>query len=675
VKANNSLLTITALLLFAGVLSAQNLGTPAPPAADQKTHTITPEDVLTIRELDEVKLSPDGRRVAFTVSEPNDPRKPREPRPSNIWIVEADGSASPRPLIPGLKNAETPRWSPDGRTLAFLSDRGDPEGEADESTQVYLWRDGEKKAVRLTSVPGGVEQYEWSPDGKMIAFVARDQATAEEEARKAVGDDAIVRPERDLKYSRLWVASLSDGKAVQVTRQDFEISELAWSPTGSEIALIVAPSPRREDSLDLSLVVVNRSTGEVARTLTKNVSSVGGILRWSPDGRWLTFFECPPSKEFNFWLSLAPAQGGAIRPLLKDYRGSILTPEWAPDSRSLLAQSIEGTREVISRIDIETGAFHKITDLMQSQWGASFSTNGETMAYLAQTPESGDDVWVTGKNGRPVKITDFNPQTKSWLFGKVSEVEWKSSRDGLTRRGVLITPPGYKPGTLYPTVVNTHPGDTAWWVGFHASKWWDWGQLLASNGYVVFLPNTRGVTGEGGAMHAMNSHWGREAFPDLVDGVDYLVARRIADPNRLGIGGWSNGGFMTEYAITHTTRFRAAVALTGHSDLFSLYGTSAIRTEIRVVNPLSPYFDRKWYDEGSPIAFVRNCRTPTLVMHGESDSGVPVGMAYEFHTGLRDAGVETELVIYPRERHNIQEYSHRVDLQKRMLAWFDKHLK
>jgi dipeptidyl aminopeptidase/acylaminoacyl peptidase len=667
VKTRDVLLTIAAFLLLNASPKASTLF--------QNKHAITPEDVLTLREPDEVKISPDGKRIAFTLTEPNDPKKPREPRTVNIFVVPTDGSELPRPLIPGLKTADTPRWSPDGRTLAFLSDRGDPESSPDPSRQIYLLKEGEKKAAPLSNVSGGVDQYEWSADGKMIAFVARDQATAEEEARRAAGDDALVQPESNLKASRLWVVNITDGIARQVTKQNFELSEIAWSPAGNELALIVAASARNEDSSNLSLVIINLSTGEVARTLTNNVSSITGDLRWSPDGRWITFFEVPPSKVSNNWLSIAPAAGGEIRPLLKDYKGSVLISEWTPDSKNLIVQSVEGTHEVLARVDINSGTFNKITDVIQSQWDASFSTNGETSAYLAQTPESANDIWVVDKSGQPRKLTDFNPQTKTWSFGNVSEVVWKNSKDGLSRRGVLITPPDYRPGNLYPVVVNTHPGDTAWWTGFHASRWWDWGQLLASNGYVVFLPNTRGVTGEGGAMHSTIDHWGELAFQDLVDGVDYLVAQKIADPNRLGIGGWSNGGFMTEYTITRTPRFKAAVAQAGHSDFFSLYGTSYLRDSLRRISQQSPYENRQWFDERSPITLIKNCRTPTLIMHGELDGGVPVSQAREFYSGLRDARVEAELVIYPRERHSIQEYSHRLDVLKRMLSWFDKHLK
>ena len=667
-KMKNLLLMTVAILFVLGQqLSAQDLKPPK--------HNITPEDVLSIRELYDVQLSPDAKQIAFVVNEPNDPKKPREPHVSNIWLVPTDGSALPRPLIPGLKTANTPRWSPDGETLAFLSDRGDAEAEADTAPQIYLLRAGEKKALRLSSVPGGVEQYEWAPDGKMIAFVARDQRTAEEDARRSGGDDPIVSPEVATKYSRLWVVNLSDQKTTQVTKTDFEILEFTWSPGGDEFALVVAPTPRVEDSYNLSLVILDRATGTITRTLTKNVVPITGLLRWSPDGQWLTFVEFPPTKESNNWLSLARAKGGEIRPLLKNYQGSVLKTEWQSDSKHLIALSVEGTHEVLLRIDVDTGTLHKITDVVRSQWGASLSANTNAIAYLAQTPESADDVWVIAKDGTPRRLTDFNPQTKSWLFGRISEVVWKNSKDGLVRRGVLILPPDYKEGNLYPLVINAHPGDTAWWTGFHASRWWDWGQLLASHGYVVFLPNTRGVTGEGGALHATIDHWGEMAFQDLMDGVDHLIAQKIADPNRLGIGGWSNGGFMTEYAITRTTRFKAAVALAGHADFFSLYGTSYLRDGLRRTSQHSPYYNREWYDAHSPIALIKNCRTPTLLLHGESDPGVPVGQAYEFYTGLKDAGVEAELVVYPREHHSIQEYSHRIDMQKRVLSWFDKHLK
>src|SRR6185369_7997735 len=199
-----------------------------------QAQTITPEDILSIRELSDIRLSPDGKHVAFVITEPATANT--QPRVSNIWVMSTDGRESPRPLVPGLMNAGSPRWSPDGKTVAFLSG------------QIFLVGVGETNAVQLTSVPGGVEDFEWSPDSKMIAFVARDQPTREEQEKKAAGYDTV-EVDRHLKYSRLWIATVSDRKAAQVTKQDFEIYELAWSPKGGELALVVAPTPKAEDSL------------------------------------------------------------------------------------------------------------------------------------------------------------------------------------------------------------------------------------------------------------------------------------------------------------------------------------------------------------------------------------------------------------------------------------------
>ena len=665
---------MTRVALISALLTLLILtGSAVAQSRNQETHPITPEDVLSLREIRELQLSPDGKLVVFRVREPADPQAPRAPRVDNIWITSTDGHGTPRPLIPKLTNATTPRWSPDGRWLAFLSDRGEPDSKPESTIQIYLLSSDGGKAERITSVLGGVEGFAWAPDGKAIAFVAREQPTAPETARVSAGYDAI-EFDRNFKYSKLWVTNIADRKSVQITKQDFEIQELAWSPKGDELALVVAKTLKPEDSLLYSLVIINRSTGEVARTLTTNVELNGG-LRWSPDGRWLTFYEGPPTKDFAAWVSIVPAAGGPVRPLMKDYPGSVYALDWTPDSKHLLAESMEGTHQSLLSVDTTTGRIQKLVDYVGSQWDWSFSTNGKAIVYTAQTAASASDIWIWTSDAPPRKLTDFNPQTKSWRLGKVREVEWKNSKDGLARRGVLITPPDYRAGNLYPTIVNTHPGDTAWWFGLHA-KWWAWGQLLASNGYVVFLPNTRGVTGEGWKLHSTIADWGGMAYQDLMDGVDYLVAQKIADPNRLGIGGWSNGGFMTEYAITRSTRFKAAVAIAGHSDFFSLYGTSPnLRVGLRVEIPDSPHLNRKRYDEFSPITLIKNCRTPTLLIHGINDRGVPMGQAHEFYTGLKDMGVETELVVYPREGHGINEYPHQLDVQRRVVAWFDKHLK
>ena len=624
---------------------------------------LSPRDISEIRLARDVRLSPDASRVAFVISEPAESE--RAPRRSGIWTVAAGGGESPRQLMSGGDD-NSPRWSPDGKTLAFLSRRKEAGSDAKEPTsQVYRIAangDGAGAPERLTSVDGGVDDFAWSPDGRLIAFMSPEPDANE--------DPVVVGV--TMRYTRLGIVNVAERTTAFITGREFDVQEFAWSPDGSEIALVIAPTPRPEDEFKLALVVVNRTTGRIARRLSENVA-FSGLLRWSPDGKLLTFRECPPTREFGSWLAIVPAAGGPVRSVLKEHLSTTLRAEWTPDSRHLVLLTVEGTGQALVDLDVGSGRMQRITDIVISQWEFSFTTNGATTAYLTQSALSPSDVWLVTAGASPRRLTDLNPQTRNWRLGAVQAVTWKNSKDGMTRRGVLITPPDFKAGQPYPTIVEGHPGDTSWWMGWHATPW-AWGQLLASHGYVVFLPNYRGVNGEGWKMHATIGDWGGLAFQDLIDGVDALVARGIADPDRLGIGGWSNGGFMTEWAITHTTRFKAAVAQAGHSDFFSLYGTSYASASLQISFG-DPYTNRAIYDAHSPITFIRNCRTPTLVLHSVNDNGVPVGQGREFSAALKALGVETELVIYPREGHTIRERGHQEDLQNRVLVWFDRHLK
>ena len=628
-------------------------------AARSGAQTLSPRDISEIRLASDVRLSPDAERVAFVVAEPAE--SPRAMRRSGIWTVPTRGGARPRLLVSGGDD-KSPRWSPDGKTLAFLSARGEASGT---TTQIYrIESNGESLGApeRLSSADGDVDEFAWSPDGRFLAFTVREPGVEE--------DPAVAG--RSLRYTRLGIVNVAERTNSLLTGLDFDVQELAWSADGNEIAVVVAPTPSREDQLKLGLVVVSRHTGKVVRRLSENVAFTG-LLRWSPDGSLIVFRECPPERGFASWLAVVPAAGGAVRPLLKDAPSTTLRAEWAADSRHLVLLNVEGTAQSLVDLNVMSSRMRRIAEVVNSQFEYGFSTDGKRIAYLGQSARSPGDVWLAAAGEPPRRLTDLNPQTLGWRLGAVQAVHWKNSKDGLERSGVVITPPGFQSGRAYPTIVQAHPGDAPWWTGWLAA-WWAWGQLLASSGYVVFLPNTRGVTGEGWKLNATIGDWGGMAFQDLMDGVDVLVARGIADPERLGIGGWSNGGFMTEWTITHTKRFKAAVAEAGHSDFFSLYGTSYSRAWL-AISLGDPYANRGAYDAHSPITFIRDCKTPTLVLHGADDGGVPVGQGSEFYTGLKTIGVETEMVTYPREGHGIRERGHQEDLQNRVLAWFDRHLK
>lgn len=645
--------------------------------ADEK-RALQPEDLVDIRGVEDVRISPDGSTVAFVVTEPAEigkSAKPETPRDTNIWIVPSDGSTPARPFVTSPKNDSRPRWSPDGRHLAFLSNRGVPIGEEKEAkNQLYLIRVDGGEAEQLTTVKGGVENLAWSPDGKMIAFTVRDAWSDEEDKKRKEGQDQTY-VDHDYKFARLWVINLSDRKAQRVTKQDWDVNGIAWSPDGSELALLASVTPRADDRYwHTKLIVVRRQTGEIVRTLSERA---GNEVKWSPDGSTLAFEEYTPMV-IATWLAVMPAAGGPTRYLLKDYLGTVRRYEWEPDSKHLVAEVNEHTRDKFVRIDLATDTATNLgaeTALPGPEF--SLSMDGQTIAYEVQATETPSEVWACRIGDTPRRLTNLHPQAAAWRLGAVKEVSWKNKKDGQTLYGVLVTPPDYKSGQIYPTIVDVHGGpEWAWWNGWLGS-WHEWAQLLASHGYVVFLPNPRGSTGQGWQFAEANrDDWGGGDFQDIIDGVDYLIEQKVADPNRLGIGGWSYGGFMTSWAVTQTRRFKAAVVGAAVTNLFSFNGTTDITPSfLRNYFVNIPFYRRPAYDSHSAMTYLKRCRTPSLVLHGEVDERVPVTQGWEFYNGLKMLGVPTEMVVYPREHHGFKERAHQIDLLSRVLAWYDRFLK
>jgi len=638
---------------------------------------ISPKDIQTIRTVSDVQLSPDGHRVVFLLRDPRGAKNQKEGGPNRLWAVKTDGAEVPQELAKNLKNAEFPRWAPDGHSLAFLSKGVQSSDNKEEpGNQIYLLRGESTKPERLTSTKGGVGWFEWSPNSKLIAFVTRGQNSEADLKKESEGDDAF-EVDRNLPFSQLWVLSLADGSVLQVPQQGFEIKTLAWSPDESEFAAFIVPTPILNDAFHPSLVVIDRATGKVVRTLSKKAGLLP-TLQWSPNGQFILFNELsqpPPNSICSWYFATVPSAGGPVLPILGDRPFDVLDAQWSPDSTHVVAQIFANTQGYLASVDTRDSTFVKLADVFTSRGDFRFSTNGRLTAYLNQSTTSPNDVWVVGSDKSPTKLTNLNPQTSGWNLNPVEVVHWKDTQDGLDLDGLLVTPPGFQKGHRYPTIVQTHSGDTAGWRGWLAS-WSDWAQLLASHGYVVFLPNTQGVIGRGIKFHDMGSNGGGLAVQDLLDGVDYLVSEGIADPNRLGIGGYSNGGNATMYAITRTTRFKAAIVIAGVSDFFSYVGTSSIGNptiDLRFKG-VGPYADRGPYDKESPISNVIKCKTPTLLLYGEQDTAVTTGQGFEFYYALKRLGVEAEMVTYPREGHWIYEPYHEIDVQTRVLNWFHIHL-
>jgi dipeptidyl aminopeptidase/acylaminoacyl peptidase len=455
------------------------------------------------------------------------------------------------------------------------------------------------EAEKLTSAKAGVDSYKWSPDGRMIAFLARDAKTDEERKKQQLRDDPI-QIDHDYKYERLWVLSLNDRKQALITQRDMEVRGFDWSPDSTSFAIAFTSRPGLRDS-DCHLAVVRQSDGESGKNLADNLNILGPNVRWSPDGKVLLFFESSPSRS-GYWMSLIDPNGGQVRPLLKNYVGTFLECEWAPDSKHLITEAIVGTHVKLLRIDIGSGEAIPLADVLH--YGADFSVSGDgrTLAFVNEKADSPGDVWSLTAVQPSHQLTHFNPQIASLRLGNVRDFSWTNRKDGQVLHGVLVTPVDFKSGQPYPTVVQAHEGNSAWFSGWQGA-WWRWAQLLASNGYVVFLPNPRGVTGQNWEFADRIHTWAGAAYEDTMDGVDSLIEQKIADPNRLGIGGWSNGGYMSTWAITHTNRFKAAVPLAAPVDFPVWWGVSNLGRLLEVTYGDTPLRARQQYEAHSPLNF------------------------------------------------------------------------
>lgn len=666
------------------------------PGQDRKT--FDPIDLVNLKSVHDPQISPDGTLIAYVV-ETAIPAGER--RNSQVWLVPSDGGMPARAFVTGGVSNSSPRWSPDGSTLAFLTDRenssaknrtfqfsivgaedrkdiappetkpGSPEEKpAKPVNQIWLISLHGGEATSVTAIPGGVKKFKWSKDGKQLAFVRTDQDTKEEAERKQRKEDQI-EVDANYKFDRLWVYDLAVRQARLVTKENMNIDDFDWAPDSSRFLARISPTPRIDDYWRISKIsILSASNGSIIKTLLEHAAY--NRVSWSPDGRTVLFGK-PGPRDITGVPVLYNLETAKETVLGESYPATLETMEWDPDSKTLTACGVEGATPAFFKVDASSGSLTHIGKQATTEQ-FTLSKDGLRLAFLGQTMEHPDDVYVNVA-GQDRMLTDTNPQVKNWKLGTSEEISWKNSKDGKTVHGILLLPAGYEKGKRYKTIVHYHGGpEEAWAAGFHGS-WYDWGGILASHGYAVLLPNPRGSDGAGTSFTEANYRdWGYGDFQDSMDGVDLLVSRGIADPDHLGVGGWSYGGFMTSWTITHTDRFKAAVVGAAVTDLFTMATTSDIDPSY-----LDGYYGSlrpnvKLYDDHSPVRFLDHCHTPALVIHGEADVRVPVSQSEEFYYGLRFLGGETQMVRYPREPHVFQEMEHQRDSLERMLRWYDSHL-
>ena len=632
----------------------------------QSPRPMTLVDVLNVPQVRDPQLSPDGRQILYVLAESN---WKANKRVSHIWKINADGSGLIE-LTTGPDGEADPRWSPDGKTIAFVAKRADAE-----ANQIYLLSNGGGEARPLTNHAAAVSNITWSPDGSLIYFRAPDAKTEQQKAREKLKDDVFLFDE-DYQQQHLWSVSVSSRAEHRLTDGSYSVMSYQLSRDGRKIAFHRAPTPLLED-MDQSEIWVMDSGGGGARQITNNKVSEGGAAI-SPDGSQILFTAQADQKfetYFNSKLFIAPASGGEARALMPDLPYEVERAAWSKDGKSIFFLANMGVHAELFEVSAGGGKPRQLTNGKHAitEWNMAEGPNQHVFTSHEMT--SPGEVWILDAAGSsPRKVTSvFEYLTRDFRLPRQERVEWKGA-DGTTVEGLVYYPIDYVQGQRYPLVVQTHGGPQAS-DKFGLGGTQNYVPVLAAKGYVVLQPNYRGSTGYGDAfLRDMVGHYFQNAHLDVMAGVDYLIKAGIADPDHMIKMGWSGGGHMTNKLITFTNRFKAASSGAGAADWVSMYAqsdTRAFRTPWFGGTPWQKDAPISVYWNNSPLKDVANVTTPTIFLVGQNDQRVPEPQSIEMYRALKSNGVPTHLYVAPREPHGWQELRHILFKMNAELDWFE----
>lgn len=628
---------------------------------------ITPGLGLSVRWATDAMISPDGQRVAFVLWEfVADQPKER----TRIWTVETSGKGEAQPLTKGPKEDLFPSWAPDSASLAFASAGA---GEKDKP-QLYVIPAQGGEAKQVCTMPNGVSDVAWSPDGSRIAFISLEGAEPQE-------DPLVVTSSR---HRRLWTVRPGYDIPEAVTPDNLTVWEYAWSPDGKQIAVYYSMGPDETDWYNGQVGIVPAGGGAVRQIsqLTGQASS----LTWSPDGQRVAYITGQWSDRGlvggDVLVQQVAGGAGKAHNLTPDSEISLSHVRWFPDGRHMLYAAWAGVTDQIGVLDESSGKMTALAEdfVIGEGFGPRFSATPDlrSIAVTHSTHDHPYDGWfgeLMGENGNDGiewrRLTQLNPiAEETFALGPTRRIRYESV-DGWQIDALLTLPPHVEGNTPLPLIVHVHGGPSA----AYTDSWGGWGQLLASAGFAVLEPNIRGSQGRGTAFsNAVLGDMGGKDFQDVMRGIDYLIRQGVVDANRVGIMGWSYGGFMTAWAVTQTDRFKAALMGAGICDFHSFHAQSNIPDWDKRFIGADMLENPQAYRDRSAITYTARVTTPTLIVHGEKDECVPVNQAYAFQRALRERGVPTELVVYPREGHGPREQKHLHDLEERMVRWFKQYL-
>ena len=631
----------------------------------------TMEVLLDFRVPFDIQLSPDGQQVTFSYGTGHKIDKDTPAR-RTIWLLNTATRHVRRFIGDEVSSSTAARWSPDGTQLAFVSDRANRK-----ESQLYVIPFGGGEAERLTDRRGQVTNPTWLPDGKALVF----ESSAPDSEKALPSPDPVVEDEA-LPFNRVWQVDTSHRVVRPITPADLHVYEYCLSPDGQWLALVAAPQATSEAWYYAQLYITEIGSG-VTRQLGTIAHQIGNPV-FSPDGQQLAFIAGTLSDQgavagdiYAIAVAATPdIQAENLTPGL-DHSPTWLT--WNGSRIIYGARQVNGTR--ISRLDPVTRQLETLIDCPAAAIGntgpqrISLAADGQTFATVIGSFTAPIAI-CRGRldSGNIETLTDLFAETRHYAAPHVEHLEWLSA-DGIPVEGWLQFPNDYQPGSAFPLLVMPHGGPSASYVPHFGVGAWAWRHLLADQGIGTFMPNPRGSWGRGEAYQSANvGDLGGGDWLDIVSGIDLLIGRGLVDAERLAIFGWSYGGYLTAWAVTQTRRFKCAIAGAAITNMESNYGVVSIRGWQSVLMGSELYDQPEAHRARSPLTFVRNVSTPTLLLHGENDSDVPREQSLELYTALKALKIETQCVIYPREPHGFQERAHQLDMATRAIAWIRRFL-
>ncbi|MBA3322363.1 MAG: S9 family peptidase [Pyrinomonadaceae bacterium] len=635
--------------------------------------TWTPELQTKVKTLGAPRVSPDGKRVAYTVINEMMSADKSE-FVTQIFLSNTDGSDAVQ-ITFGDKSSTNPKWSPDGRSLAFTSNR------KDNKNNLYLLRLNGGEAEPVTDLKSNIADFEWSPDGQWIAYSMTDAKTEDEEKNdKGKADYRWV--DENIKMSRLYVVSVgkdSNGKREprKLTIDNYSVSgSFDWSPDGKQIVFAHAKTPGANDwtSLDVSVVEVSSEKISILAATPAAESSP----TFAPDGKSIVLLisDTPPRWAQSGALHILSVAGGAPKSLAASYDGQPNIAGWSADGKRIYFSEAKGTGTRIYVVDVGANKVAEVNKTDEVYQAVNLNRTGTMFGFVMQTPERAPEAYVSKiENFAPIQVSRANTDLPKLPLGKTEVIKWKST-DGKEIEGLLTYPVNYQTGQKVPLILNIHGGPAGVF-----SQTFIGGRgvyplaTFAARGYAILRPNPRGSSGYGAEFRRANiKDWGVGDYQDLMTGVDKVIEMGVADPNRLGVMGWSYGGFMTSWIITQTKRFKAASAGAPVTNLMSFTGTADIPGFIPDYFGGQFWENTEGYRKHSPMFNIKGVSTPTMIQHGDADVRVPISQGYELYNALKVQNVPTRMIVLPRQPHGPNEPKMQIAAMQSNLEWFEKYL-